>query len=94
MWKHKTQDFCGYLLILVKSKEVTTTLSLLQQFSHPVSWHYLLENVVNGTTLVDFEGPWCDISSLGMLLLRICLGENTEEDKCDVSEEGERGGLR
>ncbi len=65
-----------------------TTLSLLQQFSHPVKGRSLLENVVNGTTLVDLEGPWCDIWSLGVVLLRICLGEDTEEDKHDVSEEG------
>ena len=46
-----------------------------------------LENTTPHITPIEtyLEGPWCDVWSFGMVVTRLVLGRDTDEDKRNVS---------
>ena len=65
---------------------------LLQQFQKidddPAQKTLLLahKRIIEGsaTEVYDLSGPWCDVWSLGVMVLQFCLGSPSQEDKTEV----------
>ena len=64
---------------------------LLQQFQkiddNPATNVLVLthKRIIDGSTteVYDLSGPWCDVWSLGVILLQFCLGSPSQEDKTE-----------
>ena len=65
---------------------------LLQQFQRidddPAKKPLVLahKRTIEGSTteVYDLSGPWCDVWSLGVMVLQFCLGSPSQEDKTEV----------
>jgi len=68
---------------------VRTILQQFQRIDQTTANHNLVlahKKVVEGlnTEVYDLEGPWCDVWSLGVIILLFCLGSISEDDKMEV----------
>jgi len=68
---------------------VCTILQQFQRIDQTTANHGLVlahKKEVEGlnTEVYDLEGPWCDVWSLGVIILLFCLGSISEDDKMEV----------
>ena len=92
MLQTTAQSVCICVHMYKSSSESLYYVFLLQQFQkiddNPTTNRLVLthKRIIEGsaTEVYDLSGPWCDVWSLGVILLQFCLGSPSQEDKTEV----------